>query len=435
MSELSYHQLNQLYQQRSFSALFSTDSRPRLRNCWQKSKQVLEQIFNSRVIIDKHLQHQRDLFRNFTDFKKAFDRVWHAGMWQVLRIFNIEKGLAQTIRALHENSIRAVLLNSQLEVFFKITVGVRQRRLLSSIPFNLFLEKTMQETLHDHHTSIFIGGRSICNLRFADDIDVMGGSNGELQDLTNTVVDRATAYGMEGSTEKSKIMSNSTNKINADVSMNCQKLEEMTSFKYLGATLCKDGTCSAEIRIRIASATAAMARLNKIWRCNTITFTSKFKIYKSLVTAIFLYCCETWTLLADSERNYPGFRTKCPRKRLCISYLEHKTSDWVRSKSNFIVGPQETLLTTAKGRKFAWFGHDTRHDSLSKIILQGTLEGGRRRGRQRHCWMDNIKEWTSLPMPELLTGACCRKDWKRTSAESSFVFPPDDPIRQGTEMN
>ena len=70
--------------------------------------------------------------------------------------------------------------------------------------------------------------------------------------------------------------------------MNRQKLEEVTSFKYLGAILCKDGTCSAEVRIKIASAMAAMARLNRIWRCSTISFASKFKLYKSLVIPIVL---------------------------------------------------------------------------------------------------------------------------------------------------
>ena len=75
-------------------------------------------------------------------------------------------------------------------------------------------------------------------------------------DLTNRHVDRATAYGMEVSTERSKIMSNSTNNISADMSMNGQQLEEMISFKYLGATLCKDDSCSAKVRIRIATAMA-----------------------------------------------------------------------------------------------------------------------------------------------------------------------------------
>ena len=85
----------------------------------------------------------------------------------------------------------------------------------------------MEETLHDHHTSISIEGRSICNLRFADDIDLMSSSNGELQDLTNRLVDRATACGKEVSTEKRKIITNSMNNISADISMNSQKLEEV----------------------------------------------------------------------------------------------------------------------------------------------------------------------------------------------------------------
>ena len=71
------------------------------------------------------------------------------------------------------------------------------------------------------------------------------------------------AYGMQVSTEKSKIMTNSMNNTSADISMNSQKFKEVTSFNSLGATLCKDGTCSAEVRIRFVSAMAALARLNR----------------------------------------------------------------------------------------------------------------------------------------------------------------------------
>ena len=128
----------------------------------------------------------------------------------------------------------------------------------------------MQESLRYHHTSISIGGRPTRNLRFADDIDLVVGNNGKPQNLIDRLVDRATAYGMEVSTEKS---------------MNGQKLEEVTSFKYMGVTLCK-----AEVRIRIASAVAAMTRLNKIWRCNTISFASQFKCYNSIITNMYPAC-------------------------------------------------------------------------------------------------------------------------------------------------
>ena len=94
-----------------------------------------------------------------------------------------------------------------------------------------------------------------------------------------------------------------------------------------------------------------------------------------------------------------------------------------QEQDNFLVGSQEPFLATVKRRKLAWFGHVTRHDNLLKTILQGTLAGGRHCGRQRKCWMDNIREWPCLPMPELLTRASCRKDWKRVSAESFFMTP------------
>ena len=176
---------------------------------------------------------------------------------------------------------------------------------------------------------------------------------------------------------------------------------------------------------------AAMARL-MTWRYNTISFSSKFKLYKSLGTSTLLCGCETRTLLADSEkRRIQAFETECMRKFLRIFYLEHKINDWMRSKINLVVGPQKPLLATVKRRKLASFGHVTRHDSLSKTILQGTLEDGRRLGRQRKYWMDNIKEWTSLPMPELPTKASCRKDWKRISAESSLMSPPTAQLVKG----
>ena len=82
----------------------------------------------------------------------------------------------------------------------------------------------------------------------------------------------------------------------------------------------------------------------------------KFKFYKSVVTPI-LYGCNTWTLLAGSEKRIQSFESKCTRKLLRISCLEHSnTNDCVPSKLNFLVDPQKPFLATDKRRKLAWFG-------------------------------------------------------------------------------
>ena len=280
----------------------------------------------------------------------------------------------------------------------------------------------MQETLHDHSTTISIGGNPVCNLRFADDIDLMGGSNAELQELTDKLATKAGAYGMEISAAKSKTMVNSNSNTTANITLKGEELENVSSFKYLGATLTQDGASTTEIRTRIALATAAMAKLSRIWK-SSISFFTKFHLYKSLVVSVLLYGCETWTLLADTERRIEAFELKCWRRLLRLTYLDRKTNEYVRSTVELFIGPQEPLLATVKRRKLSFFGHTMRHDNLCKTIMQGTIEGGRRRGRQRKAWADNIRSWTGLSTPELLAAASDRELWRQVLHSSAFRSP------------
>ena len=58
---------------------------------------------------------------------------------------------------------------------------------------------------------------------------------------------------------------------------------------------------------------------------------------------------------------------------------------------------------------------------LAKTILQGTVQGGRRRGRQRKRWEDNIKEWTGLEWNILLRKAENREEWRKLVVKSIMV--------------
>ena len=286
----------------------------------------------------------------------------------------------------------------------------------------------MRQTLEDHRTTISIAGRPLCNRRFADDIDLMAGSNSELQTLTNKLVDSAAAFGMEISSEKSKVMVSSREETKTSIVMNGKLLEEVSEFKYLGSVLSKDGSSTKEIRTRIAMATAAMTKLQKIWKSD-ISIQVKVKLYKSLVVSILLYGCETWTLMADTERRIQAFEMKCFRKLLRISYREHRTNVSVLNEIEDLVGAQEPLLGTIKRRKLAWFGHVTRHDGLCKTVLQGTVEGARGKGRPRKSWTDNIKKWTAMKCHDLLVAAQDRPRWRRIVDSSASLSPQRQPSR------
>ena len=112
---------------------------------------------------------------------------------------------------------------------------------------------------------------------------------------------------------------------------------------------------------------------------------------------------------------------RCFRKLLGISDRDHLTNEEVKARIGNAIGPYEDLLTSVKRRKLKWFGHVIRSCGLAKTIPQGTVQGGRRRGRQRKRWEDNIKEWTGLEGNIILREAENREEWRKLVVKSTVV--------------
>ena len=142
-----------------------------------------EQISNLRILCEKYLQHRQDIHHVFIDFKKAFDRFWHATLWATMKKYNIGANLIRVIKSLYDKATSAVLFNSSIGDWFRTTVAVQQGCLLSPILFDIFLEKIMTNDLEDHEDAISIGRRTITNPRFADVNDGLAGEEQELAKL------------------------------------------------------------------------------------------------------------------------------------------------------------------------------------------------------------------------------------------------------------
>ena len=145
----------------------------------------------------------------------------------------------------------------------------------------------------------------------------------------------------------------------------------------------------------------------------------------SLVTSIFLYACESWTLTAELQRRVQAIELRCHRKILRISYKDHVTNEEVRVKIQQTIEPHEYLLNIVKRRNLQWYTHVFRSSGLAKTILQGTVKGGRRQGKQRKRWEDSIRELTGLEFAKSQRAVENREKWRKLVAKLSGC--PSDP--------
>ncbi|KAI0223781.1 hypothetical protein LSAT2_025079 [Lamellibrachia satsuma] len=271
----------------------------------------------------------------------------------------------------------------------------------------------MTDALENHQGTV--------SIRFGDDIDSLAGDEQELANLVERLEKTSTSYGMEISAEKTKLMTNNTQGISTEVKVNGQILETVTSFMYLGSIITDEGS-KLKILARIAQITAALTRLKPLWNDRNITVSSKIRLMRSLVMSIFLYASETWTISADLQKRIQAMEIRCFRKILRISHKDHVTNEAVHNKIKQAIGPYDDFLTTVKKRKLKWYGHVSRSSGLAKTILQGyPRKRGRRRGRQKKRWKDNIKEWTGMEFADSQRAVENRETWRELVRKSSIV--------------
>ena len=100
----------------------------------------------------------------------------------------------------------------------------------------------MTDALEDHEGTVSNGGRAITNLRFADDIGGLVGEEEELVKLVERLDKASTAFTMEISAEKTKLLTNSTSGLSTEIKIKRQRFETVTSFKYLGSVITDEGS-------------------------------------------------------------------------------------------------------------------------------------------------------------------------------------------------
>ena len=139
------------------------------------------------------------------------DRVKHTALVEIMKEVGLDSRDVRIIANLYWNQTAHVNIAGNKTEKTKIQRGVRQGCVLSPPLFNIYSEKIFQEALEGFPEGIKINGKTVNNIRYADDTVILASSLEELQTLLKKINATNVKYGLNLNTSKTKYMTISKN--------------------------------------------------------------------------------------------------------------------------------------------------------------------------------------------------------------------------------
>lgn len=376
---------------------------------FRKGRGTRDIISDVRRIMEKSKEHQKDVYMCFIDYSKAFDCVDYDRMWLTLRDMGIPEHLIVLLRNLYTNQEATVRTEHGVCKWFPIEKGVRQGCILSPYLFNLYAEQIIRNAgLYEDERGIKLGGRTINNLRYADDTTLLAESEDDLKQLLLKVEQRSLEMGLSLNINKTKIM---TTNGSAKVWINNEEIETVNSFNLLGSTINDKATSVDDIKKRIALGKSAVNDLSRIFTDKNIQLRTKVRIVNSMVFPVMMYGCESWTVKKQDLRKVDAFEMWCWRRILQVPWTARRTNKSIIEE----IQPDLCLQGKIMKLQLSYFGHIARRPhSLEHDMMFGYMDGKRKPGRPATRWTDTIKDITGISISNLKRNTQDRTAYRST---------------------
>ena len=146
--------------------------------------------------------------------------------------------------------------------------------------------------LEEAQAGIKIAGRTINNLRYADDTTLVAEIEEELKSLLMKVKEKSEKVGLKLNIQKTEIMaSDPITSIDGEINGQIDG-ETVADFIFLGSKITADGDCNHEIKRYLLMGKKAMTNLDSILKCRDITLPTKVCLVKAMVFPVVMYECE-----------------------------------------------------------------------------------------------------------------------------------------------
>ena len=302
------------------------------------------------MLAERCIEMQKDLYLCFIDYSKAFDKVGHEKIFNILEHLDIDGKDLRVIRNLYWDQSAAVRIGGELSEYKLIKRGVRQGCVMSPDLFNIYSEMISRNL--ENYPGVKINGENINNIRYADDTVLIADSEENLQRLLDITIKKSEEMGLTLNVKKTECMVISKKAIAPSCNLQTQRTANKTS-KYLGYMITSDGKCITEMKKRIATAKDAFQKLSLILKNRNISMTTKFRVVKTYTWSTLTYGCECWTITSNIEKKLEAAEMWFIRRMLRISWTEKKPNVNVLREGNV----QRLLLKTIRKRQMEFLGH------------------------------------------------------------------------------
>lgn len=368
-----------------------------------------EALFGINVLFQRCLDINQDVYACYIDFEKAFDRVKHDRLHQLLLNKNIDSCDIRIISNLYWGQRANTLIDNQPTEEMEIRRGVRQGCILSPLLFNLYSEAIFRETLEQESAGIVINGEVINNMRYADDTVLLTGRLEDTQHLLEKLNDRCIEYGLKINFRKTKLMivTKCPQKLNhVNLTVANTTIENVATYKYLGTWMEQSGDQTREIRTRIEMARSTFVKMNKLFSSRDLGLDLRMRMLRCYVFSTLLYGVEAWTLKKNHMDKLQAFEMWCYRRMWRIPWTDRVTNAEVLNRMQ----KDCEIVNTIKKRKLLYLGHIMRGRkyTLLQLIVQGKISGRRNIGRPRMSWLKNLRDWFNCSSVQLFRAAVNR---------------------------
>ena len=177
--------------------------------------------------------------------------------------------------------------------------------------------------LNEALAGIKVAGKSINNLRYADDTTLTAESEEKLKSLLMKVKEESENIGLKLNIQKTKIMTSSPV---TSWQIDGKTMKTVWDFISLGSKITVDDDHSHEIKRCLLLASKGMKNLDSIWKSRYITLPSKVHLVKAMVFPVVMCGCESWTIKKAECWRIDTFRLWCWRRLLRVPWTARRSS-------------------------------------------------------------------------------------------------------------